>query len=126
MSNYLVRSIETKHLHGIVWGNLDDIWDVVDEVAEPSDFEFAKLGPGGMFSEAGIAARISDDTDSSDSTPLPNGGYLPPDLDPSEVTFYALTEPDRLRWRRFDDTLGKHGLVTRIFAAVDAKNDGDA
>ncbi|AJY46512.1 hypothetical protein [Martelella endophytica] len=126
MNVYLVRSADTKQLHGIVWGNLDQIWDVVDEVAEPSDFEFAKLSPGGLFSEVGIEPRVSDDTHSPDEPALPNGGYLPPDLDPSEVTFYALTEPDCLRWRRFDDTLAKHGLVSRIFAAVDGQNGGDA
>ncbi|WP_176086283.1 hypothetical protein [Martelella sp. HB161492] len=126
MSVYLVRSSTTKHLHGIVWGNLDQIWDVVDEAIEPEDFEFAKLGPGGMFSAKGIAPRVIDETDSPEAPALPNGGYLPPHLAPSELTFDALVYPDGLRWRRFDDTLGKHGLVSRICAAVDARKGGEA
>jgi hypothetical protein len=125
MNVYLVRSAQTKHLHGIVWGTLDQIWDVVDEVTEPEDFEFAKLGPGGMFSEAGLAPRFINEADSPDVTALPNGVLLPPHLNPAELTFGALTDPDRLRWRRFDDTLGKHGLVSRICAAVDAQKGGE-
>ncbi|WP_180897342.1 hypothetical protein [Martelella soudanensis] len=126
MSVYLVRSPQTKHLHGIVWGNLNQIWDVVDEVTEPEDSEFIRLGPGGMFSGTGRAPRVVDESGSLIATALKNGGFLPAYLEPTGLTFHVLTEPDSLRLRRFDDRLGKHGLASRICAVVDAQKGGDA
>ena len=122
MSVYLIRASETKKLHGIVWGSLDQIWDVVDEIEEPEFFEYAKLKPGGLISPTGIDPAKTSETRFSEIPPLPNGGFLPADLDPSERTFDALFDPDDLRWRRFDDTLGKHGMVSRIMATIDAHN----
>nr|WP_272211449.1 hypothetical protein [Marinicella sp. W31]MDC2877337.1 hypothetical protein [Marinicella sp. W31] len=50
---------------------------------------------------------------------------MPADLDPSERTFDALFDPDSLRWRPFDDTLGKHGMVSRIVVSLDDRKGGD-
>ncbi|MEO1987415.1 MAG: hypothetical protein ABGX47_12340 [Martelella sp.] len=40
---YLAWSAQTRHLRGVVWGNLNQIWYVVDEVTEPEDFEILRL-----------------------------------------------------------------------------------
>ncbi len=125
MSVYLVRAAETKMLHGIVWGNLDQIWDALDEMDQPEFFEYAKLKPGGLLSPSGIAPAKTNETDRTTQTPLANGGFLPADMEPSERTFDALFDPDSLRWRRFDDTLGKHGMVSRIFADMNAKKGAE-
>ena len=88
---------------------------------QPEFFEYAKLKPGGLLSPSGIEPAKSNETCCTTPTPLANGGFLPADMEPSERTFDALFDPDSLRWRRFDDTLGKHGMVSRIFADMNAE-----
>ena len=96
--NHPFRLIDdTTLLHGIAWGNLDQILNVVDEVVEPQDFESPKLGLGGLLSETEIALHL---------------------IDPTDL--------DRLCWRRFDDALGKHGLVSWILAAADLQKGEEA
>ncbi len=41
---YLVREVDTTGVHGVLWGKTPaDLWDAVDETADPSAFEWAEI-----------------------------------------------------------------------------------
>lgn len=49
---YLVRHVETKDVQGLFWAsNLDMLWDYMDSIGDPVDFEFADLGAHGAIAD---------------------------------------------------------------------------
>lgn len=113
MGTYPVRHIETKELQGIFWGSLEEIWDCMDELADPHHFEYAKLSFGALYSHAPIGqgrAVPVDDCYADDFAGFDWSGF-----EPSENFGFQLYIGDTLRWRRFDAADTGHGLVAQIF-----------
>ena len=53
MNVYLVRAVDRKEAVGVFWArNVAELWDVVDEITDPSDCECARITkddePGGI------------------------------------------------------------------------------
>lgn len=61
MKVYLVREAETTAVHGIFWAkSLADLWDAVDEMGDPSDFEWAKIwGASGVWRSGALSPKLS-------------------------------------------------------------------
>ena len=51
MSVYLVRRIDDQGILGIFWGTKEQVIDIIDEVADPVDFEAHKLFASAIYCE---------------------------------------------------------------------------
>lgn len=119
MRVYLVRHIETKEVQGLFWGSLDDIWDQLDELADPLGFEYAPLKPGALYNNfpigEGRVALQYDDALTEEQEEA--GDYFKWDgFSESECFASQLFQQSRLHWRPFDATDVGHGLLARVFA----------
>ena len=107
---FLVREAESYVLAGIFWArDPATLWDLVDEMGGPAFFEYAELGPGGLFTYEPIGTRPPvpqrgdelDDESAAGQAALTAGLSLA-NFEFAESTLNDVTEMDALRWRRFD------------------------
>lgn len=132
MSGYLVRHRERKTLLGLfVASDLDWLWDLVDEICDPFDYEWSRIanaslachGPNEFATEDHYPAFEPADDDSDPDPepralhpdfPQPNG----PDM---RVMFseYIDLKWGKRRWTPFDSAIEGHGVIARIARRVD-------
>lgn len=105
-----VRNIETKNLAGIFWArNHDDLWWSVDQIGDPSDFEWCKANKRG-------GALMLVNEISTDLFRMDNPAFLE-DIDRTltveldELASSALDDP---KWTRFDFCNVGHGGIAQV------------
>ncbi|WP_409188409.1 hypothetical protein [Bradyrhizobium sp. RDM4] len=117
----IVRHIETREFQGIFWGkSIADIWDVFDELGDPSEFEYAALKAGALYTRAEIdegqkIVQLDSISDPEEAGPSVDWSSF----EPSEQFDENLRGQDDLRWRRFDYASQGHGLLARICRRLD-------
>lgn len=126
MSVYIVRHIETKEIHGLVWGTLDQIWDIVDSEFDPYGFEFAKVPCGGLLTDeaSGKGQRYPTLADWEAWEASEDEGAPEPSFDwgrfrEDDLLHEKLSHQKNLRWRSFDSATDGHGMVARIYANIE-------
>lgn len=108
MAAYLVRNRQTKGTLGLfVACTMADLWDSVDEFADPAGYEHKAIGFGAVVFAASEEPRF--DIDEDGAGPIP------------EQDFSATLSEEALHknnsnsgWTPFDDALTGAGLVARI------------
>jgi hypothetical protein len=58
MKIYLVREAGTTKIHGVFWANcIDRLWDAVEEMGDPSLFEYSRVkGGGGVWTSLNLSS----------------------------------------------------------------------
>lgn len=77
---YLVRHIESHEVQGLFWGSPREIWDQMDEIGNPTEFEFATLMPGALYTHAPIGSGpvpLQFDDMEEDSPGMSWAGFAP-------------------------------------------------
>ena len=98
MISYIVRRKETSELLGLyVAQTIGILWDAVDEIGDPSLYEWATIKNGGIY--------FPNDEWTEDTGELP--------AQPSEHLFERLIDK-KARWTAFDYTDEGEGLSARI------------
>lgn len=111
MKIYVVREYGVNKIHGFFWAkNLDDLWDAVDEMADPYLFEYMALTrPGGLWHEISMNdVKVTAPSDDDDE----GFGVHPVGDRMSETTYDELI--DGHKWVRFDAFNEGHGVLARI------------
>jgi len=122
MKAYLVRERGKKILHGIFWAqNLGALWDTVDEMGDPSDFEYRQpLGSGGMWHNIPIG-EIETESWADEIEGCEEEKPASVSLDTmSELMCETMDTEDG--WKRFDFTNVGHGMLARIRRDIAKRN----
>lgn len=117
MQIYLVRRIEDHGILGIFWGSKADVWDCVDEVADPADYEYAAIRrPGGLYhggEKEPQAVQFAMDYEGENAPDFTFEGY-----EPSELLSDAVYNQASLRWYPFDGACEGVGIIARAVERV--------
>jgi hypothetical protein len=136
MKVYAVRLADSRKIQGLFWAkNGADLWDAVDEMADPGDLEFCELKrPGGVWH----TATYKDQPDLPDpatfdeseqaqellSEMISERWHPPFDRD-SELLCEVFGDQENFNWTPFDNAFVGNGMVARIRADMDRKNHAD-
>lgn len=119
MKIYLVREADTTKLHGIFWAkNPTRLWDAVDEMSDPSHYEFAEiLRPGGIWHELSndetLPALQWDSATEDEQEECDFSGMHPLNIT-SEDFGNMFAWQDEHEWKRFDAANEGVGLISRL------------
>lgn len=137
MKLYLVREAETTKVHGIFWAsNPAGLWDAVDEMADPAEFEWTQVTmPSGVWRDETLNEALA----------IPDRGDFPETDEGEEafdeafdraLEFGFISWGDHLRamiirqdehvWTRFDYADEGVGVVARIFEEVHGQGKAKA
>lgn len=116
MKVYLVRRVEDKGILGVFWGSPACVWDCIDEIADPSDYEAAVLERGAIYACDKEPVWSQWENEDSDLQPEDFSGYTP-----SEGLGIAIRDQESLRWKRLDYADEGVGLIARIRERLPAK-----
>ncbi|WP_434612153.1 hypothetical protein [Tabrizicola sp. M-4] len=115
MNLYLVRKHGSFQIHGIFWANNHaDLWDAVDEMADPVEFEWSKITkPGGIWHD--VPFEHCKDTAQWGEGHNPSDDFCLHGLcRPGEYLTGMVSNQDQHEWTRFDAFDEGHGLLARI------------
>ena len=117
MKPYLVRTAETTKIQGVYWArNLDELWDAVDEMADPSAYEFCRITrPGGVWHD-----ESNDDTPDIPQYGDESEGSFLPFCTASEHLSELIHTQCEARWFRLDCADEGAGFLARLRKEIDA------
>ena len=110
MNIYLVREAGTTKIHGVFWANNPaELWEAVDEMSDPSAFEFAKIRePGGIWHEMPMLEVLPSTQSGED------GHILHPLTLPGEHLCYQIFSQSKHKWTRFDYADEGVGILAQL------------
>ena len=118
MACYIVRRRKRHSLLGLYAAtSLANLWDQVDEVAEPSDYEWRKIKNGGMYypkDEPSDLSKIEDEDEVHKIAELEDKLHTTT----TELLFDRWQDGKRKKWTRFDFANEGVGLIARILADI--------
>lgn len=127
MQLFLVREAGTTKVHGIFWAETPAaLWDAVDEMADPSRFEWAEIADfGGVWREEEL----------DEALPVPDRADFPPGDDGDgafgdayskalsfgvsgwgENLLQMISNQGEHEWTRFDFADKGDGMIARVWA----------
>ena len=115
MNLYLIRKQGSLQIHGIFWANNHgDLWDAVDEMADPVEFEWSKITkPGGIWHDVPFKDCKSAKQMSEDEYEYDDFAHHPFDHR-GEHLDEMISRQGEYKWTRFDAFDEGHGLLARI------------
>jgi hypothetical protein len=118
MKIYLVRRHNSAEIHGIFWAkNMYALWDTVDEMGDPVEFEWAEIKThGGIWHD--VPFEKSKDTpqfmrDDENSDP---DFFFHDMTEASETLLEMMGGQLSYKWTRFSAIDGPHGYIGRLKA----------
>ncbi len=117
MPAYMVRNADTKTICAlIVAQSIAELWDTVDEVADPADFEYRRVSRGGIIctGEQEFATSKTYPLDGEDEGAphtVETGFFSPEGV---ALTEMADIEATKGRWTRFDFADEGDGMIARL------------
>lgn len=118
MTCYIVRRRKKHSLLGLYAAtSLANLWDQVDEIADPPDYEWRKIKNGGIYfpnDEPSDLSKIEDEDKMHKTAEAEDKLHATT----TELLFHRWQDGKSKKWTRFDFANEGVGLIARIMADV--------